>query len=122
MTENDEFYFQSAIHSAGNSHSIQKQGQDLAFFESRFSEPDRKTLTDGQWASFWKMLTSIGIWEYEPEYMDPNTLDGHSWNLCATNGGSTVTSRGFNASPEQFHKLLGTLRSYFPSEIEIGRF
>ena len=63
------------------------------------------------WKRFWERIDSLGVWQWKPDYHDPNRSvpDGESWSVALRHGANKVKSQGYNAVPEgysEFHDAV----------------
>jgi hypothetical protein len=49
--------------------------------------------------AFWQQIESIGIWDWQEEYIDPDILDGAQWNLTLVHGEREKKVYGSNMFP-----------------------
>ncbi len=54
---------------------------------------------DKEWEKFWSKLDEIGIWEWNPEYSNPDIMDGTNWSVEINRGDQSVDSQGSNCFP-----------------------
>jgi hypothetical protein len=55
--------------------------------------------TEAQWCQFWQDLDRIGVWAWQPDYINPDVLDGTQWSLSLCHGGRELECEGSNAYP-----------------------
>jgi hypothetical protein len=65
--------------------------------------------TDQQWVDFLRVLDSLGVWGWSPEYHDPGVVDGTSWSVEISSGERSLASRGSNRFPPAFEHLLAAV-------------
>ena len=79
--------------------------------------------------AFWQQIESIGVWDWQEEYVDPSILDGAQWNLTLVHGEREKKVYGSNMFPpditimdnkksDPFHRLCQAVnelagRKYF---------
>lgn len=61
--------------------------------------PKTVTPTEAQWAAFWAALDEAKVWQWGPNYVNPNVLDGASWTLQLEHGTKRMKSTGRNGYP-----------------------
>ncbi|MDN5360926.1 MAG: hypothetical protein PWQ84_1989 [Thermotogaceae bacterium] len=100
----------------------------LSNSQKPFNEQTNK-VSDEKLEDFWQQIESIGVWDWQDKYEDPNVLDGFQWNLTLVHGEREKKIYGSNMFPpdisitvnrksDPFHQLcqaVNTLvgRKYF---------
>ncbi len=102
-------------HGYMGSHSITSEGPTLVREERRAQVTPPMTVTrsvatpSGEaWARFWARVDEIGVWRWERHYSHPersSQMDGTRWKLTLRHGAHSITSGGYNATPERWREL-----------------
>jgi len=88
-----------------------------------------KVVSEDSLEVFWQQMESIGVWDWQDKYEDPNVLDGFQWNLTLVHGEREKKFYGSNMFPpditimdnkksDPFHRLCKAVnalvgRKYF---------
>jgi len=75
-----------------------------------------KVVSEDSLEAFWQQIESIGVWDWQEEYVDPDILDGAQWKLILVHGerekkvyGSNMFPPGItitdNKKSDPFHRL-----------------
>ena len=72
--------------------------------EGRDQPPQSVMPSDAAWLQFWKEVDAIGVWKWNAKYVDPQTVDGHSWSVDIERGDTKIRSSGRNLYPAQFER------------------
>jgi len=87
----------------GKSYVVEWQDGQLGykvFRGSRKPKPTRKHKpSDEGWQEFWAGLDRIGVWDWEPNYTEPGTVDGTQWSLEIDYNDRKLKTGGSNAYP-----------------------
>ncbi|HYG35487.1 MAG TPA: hypothetical protein VEC99_11915 [Clostridia bacterium] len=57
------------------------------------------TPSPDRWRRFWQDLDRVGVWNWKPDYTDPNVLDGSGWHLEIKHAGRELKTGGDNGYP-----------------------
>src|ERR1039457_1919798 len=81
-------------------HVVELEGDKVTIRRGSMTAKPLKIVvpSDMSWTRFWKSIDEINVWNWLPEYMNPNILDGCQWSLELQFNGGSVTCEGSNAS------------------------
>jgi len=70
----------------------------LSNSQAPFNEQNKK-VSEERLAAFWEKVETIGVWDWQDEYIDPNILDGTQWHLILVHGDREKKIYGSNMFP-----------------------
>lgn len=75
-------------------------------FIGRHTDSTHIDTSNDQWISFRNTLEEINIWSWDESYLNPDIVDGTSWNVQIKYNDKSIESGGSNATPPEFHIFL----------------
>ena len=104
----------------GFSYSVSKSEKGLlryTSFSQGYTPYETVTVTpsDEDWEIFRKALDDLDVWNWQPEYPNPDVCDGTQWGIEIHWGEKKIASRGDNNYP-------GTAGSLSETSDEFSRF
>jgi hypothetical protein len=96
----------------GPSWQVEVQGESLSWYKScngNVIEEKNIILTHSAIATFIKKCEELGVFIWEPHYLDCCMLDGASWSVIIRSENSMVRSTGTNGYPDNWAEFCTSL-------------
>jgi hypothetical protein len=81
--------------------SLTDKGVEYTEFAEGYTPMVTKVIcpTPDQWQALHRVMGKVEFWQWNPEYFNPDVLDGTSWELECHWGDHTIQTAGSNAFP-----------------------
>lgn len=97
----------------GNARIVKCEGDSVVLITTiEAREQPRVTVrpSEGAWKEFWKEMDAVGIWKWDPKYIDKTIADGHSWEIKLEVGDRKAHVIGSNMFPPTYERYEKAVR------------